>query len=148
MLFDTAYVSFYKGIGALAGCCLAGPADVMAEAAEWRARMGGTLFGWLAYVLKNLHNFAGPLFAVSLAIVFFTFLKETGGYPGRPWGEAASAWTKEVDGWSTESCERALELLLQTDIALKDSTVSDAEQTMMSLTLALCALRPRGRKAA
>ena len=44
-LFDTAYVSFYKGIGALAGCCLAGPADVMAEAAEWRDRMGGTLFG-------------------------------------------------------------------------------------------------------
>ena len=44
-LFDTAYVSFYKGIGALAGCCLAGPADVVAEAAEWRRRMGGTLFG-------------------------------------------------------------------------------------------------------
>ena len=38
--------------------------------------MGGTLFGWLAYALKNLHNFAGPLFAVSLAIVFFTFLKD------------------------------------------------------------------------
>ncbi len=44
-LFDTAYVSFYKGIGALAGCCLAGPADVVAEVAEWRRRMGGTLFG-------------------------------------------------------------------------------------------------------
>ena len=44
-LFDTAYVSFYKGIGALAGCCLAGPVDVVAEAAEWRQRMGGTLFG-------------------------------------------------------------------------------------------------------
>ncbi len=38
--------------------------------------MGGTLFGWLAYALKNLHNFAGPLFAVSLAIVFFTFLRD------------------------------------------------------------------------
>jgi threonine aldolase len=44
-LFDTAYVSFYKGIGALAGCCLAGPEDVVAEVREWRARMGGTLFG-------------------------------------------------------------------------------------------------------
>ncbi len=38
--------------------------------------MGGTLFGWLSYALKSLHNFAGPLFAVSLAIVFFTFLKD------------------------------------------------------------------------
>jgi threonine aldolase len=44
-LFDTTYVSFYKGIGALAGCCLAGPADVVAEVREWRRRMGGTLFG-------------------------------------------------------------------------------------------------------
>ncbi len=44
-LFDTTYVSFYKGIGALAGCCVAGPADVVAEVREWRHRMGGTLFG-------------------------------------------------------------------------------------------------------
>ena len=38
--------------------------------------MGGTLFGWLTYVLKNMHNFAGPLFAVSLVVVFFTFLRD------------------------------------------------------------------------
>jgi formate dehydrogenase subunit gamma len=38
--------------------------------------MGGTLFGGLTYVLKNLHNFAGPVFAVSLVIVFFTFVKD------------------------------------------------------------------------
>jgi threonine aldolase len=38
-------VSFYKGIGALAGCCVAGPADVLAEVREWRHRMGGTLYG-------------------------------------------------------------------------------------------------------
>ena len=38
--------------------------------------IGGTLFGWLTYALKNLHNFAGPLFAVSLVVVFFTFLKD------------------------------------------------------------------------
>lgn len=38
--------------------------------------MGGTLFGWLTYALKNLHNFAGPLFAVSLAVVFGTFLRD------------------------------------------------------------------------
>lgn len=43
--FDTVYVSFYKGIGALAGCCVAGPADVVTEVREWRRRMGGTLFG-------------------------------------------------------------------------------------------------------
>jgi threonine aldolase len=44
-LFDTVYVSFYKGIGALPGCCVAGPADVITEVREWRRRMGGTLHG-------------------------------------------------------------------------------------------------------
>jgi threonine aldolase len=39
--FDTAYVSFYKDIGALAGAALAGPDDVIAEAREWRLRHGG-----------------------------------------------------------------------------------------------------------
>lgn len=37
---------------------------------------GGQLFGWLAYALKNIHNFVGPLFVVSVVIVFFTFLKD------------------------------------------------------------------------
>jgi threonine aldolase len=44
-LFDTVYVSFYKAVGALPGCCVAGPADVVGEVREWRRRMGGTLFG-------------------------------------------------------------------------------------------------------
>ncbi|HLX22733.1 MAG TPA: beta-eliminating lyase-related protein, partial [Usitatibacter sp.] len=44
-LFDTVYVSFYKGIGALPGCCLAGEEDVIDEARAWRKRHGGTLFG-------------------------------------------------------------------------------------------------------
>ncbi|HBH37147.1 MAG TPA: formate dehydrogenase subunit gamma [Curvibacter sp.] len=38
--------------------------------------IGGTLFGWLTYVLKNLHNFAGPVFAVSLVVVFVTFVRD------------------------------------------------------------------------
>ncbi len=38
--------------------------------------IGGALFGWLTFALKNLHNFAGPLFAVSLLVVFFTFLRD------------------------------------------------------------------------
>jgi len=38
--------------------------------------IGDTLFGWITYLLKNAHNFAGPVFAVSLTIVFFTFLKD------------------------------------------------------------------------
>ena len=38
--------------------------------------VGHTLFGWLTYALKTAHNFAGPLFAVSLVIVFVTFVRD------------------------------------------------------------------------
>ena len=44
-LFDTVYVSFYKGIGALPGCCVAGSEQDVAEVREWRRRLGGTLYG-------------------------------------------------------------------------------------------------------
>ncbi len=74
---------------------------------------------------------------------YFAFLKETGGYPGRPWGEAASAWTKVTEIWSAAACDRALVLLLEADQALKDTTVSNAEQILMSLVLGLCANRRR-----
>jgi threonine aldolase len=42
-LFDTVYVSFYKGLGAMAGAVLAGDADVIAEARVWQHRHGGRL---------------------------------------------------------------------------------------------------------
>jgi threonine aldolase len=42
--FDSAYVSFYKVIGALPGCCVAGAAPFVAELREWRQRMGGTQY--------------------------------------------------------------------------------------------------------
>ena len=74
---------------------------------------------------------------------YFAFLKETGGYPGRPWGEAASAWTKVIDHWSAAACEAAMDRLLDADMALKDTTVSNAEQILMSLVLSLCAVRSR-----
>jgi len=38
--------------------------------------IGSTLFGWLSFVLKNAHNFAGPLFAISLLIVIVTFMRD------------------------------------------------------------------------
>lgn len=62
---------------AIAFCILAISGVVMAFGKFFMLPvMGGTLYGWLTYVLKNMHNFAGPLFAVSLVIVFFTFLRD------------------------------------------------------------------------
>ena len=38
--------------------------------------LGSTLFGWMSYALKTVHNFVGPLFAVSLVIVLVTFVRD------------------------------------------------------------------------
>ena len=38
--------------------------------------LGATLFGWLSYALKNLHNFAGPLFAVALLVFIVTYIRD------------------------------------------------------------------------
>lgn len=41
--FDSAYVSFYKGLNAIAGAALAGDAGFVAEARLWQHRLGGRL---------------------------------------------------------------------------------------------------------
>jgi threonine aldolase len=51
-LFDSVYVSFYKGIGGIAGAALAGPADLVAESRVWQRRHGGNLVSLYPYVLS------------------------------------------------------------------------------------------------
>jgi threonine aldolase len=53
-LFDSVYVSFYKGLGAVSGSCLAGERDLIAEAREWRHRHGGTMFALWPYAASAL----------------------------------------------------------------------------------------------
>jgi threonine aldolase len=52
--FDSIYVSFYKGLEALAGAAVAGPEDVVDEARRWRKRMGGTLFHLTPFAVSAL----------------------------------------------------------------------------------------------
>ena len=53
-LFDSVYVSFYKGLRAMAGAAVACDEDVAGELRAWRQRMGGTLFGMTPYALSAL----------------------------------------------------------------------------------------------
>lgn len=50
-LFDSVYVSFYKGIGGIAGAILAGPKAFCAEARVWKRRYGGDLIGLYPYII-------------------------------------------------------------------------------------------------
>ena len=63
-LFDTVYVSLYKGLDGIGGSVLAGPAELIAQARVWRRRHGGTqvhLFAIVAGALPGLDRLAGRM---------------------------------------------------------------------------------------
>lgn len=56
-LFDSVYVSFYKGLGAVAGAMLAGEADFITEARVWQHRHGGRLVSLAPIALSAQRGF-------------------------------------------------------------------------------------------
>lgn len=50
--FDSVYVSFYKGIGGIAGAILAGPEEFMEKSKVWKRRHGGDLISLYPYVIS------------------------------------------------------------------------------------------------
>jgi threonine aldolase len=50
-LAGTVYVSFYKGLGGLAGAAVAGPEDLVAAARRWQRRLGGNVFTLMPYAV-------------------------------------------------------------------------------------------------
>jgi DNA polymerase-3 subunit delta len=78
---------------------------------------------------------------------YFDLLRETGAFTGRPWGSATAVWARAAERWHRESLDRALDSLLETDIALKESRVSSEEQLLSTLVLGLCAVDPQSAAA-
>ena len=60
-LFDSVYVSFYKGLGALAGAALAGDTEFVREARTWQHRYGGRLVTLLPLALSASLGFTRNL---------------------------------------------------------------------------------------
>jgi threonine aldolase len=53
-LADSVYVSFYKGLGGLAGCALVGSEDFLARATPWLTRHGATVWSNYPYALSAI----------------------------------------------------------------------------------------------
>ncbi|WP_019415753.1 low specificity L-threonine aldolase [Paenisporosarcina sp. TG20] len=56
-LFDTVYVSLYKGIGGIAGAILAGDKTFMQESKVWKRRLGGDLISLYPYIISANYYF-------------------------------------------------------------------------------------------
>jgi formate dehydrogenase subunit gamma len=71
---------------------------------------GYTLFAWLAILLKNLHNFVGPLFIVLTVLVIATYVKDNVPQPGdwlwiKKFGGLISG--EHVPSWRFNAAEKA-----------------------------------------
>ena len=78
---------------------------------------------------------------------YIGLLKESGAFPGRPWGEAVTAWARNTDRWAVPELDLALTALLSADVALKETRLSSDEQLLTSLVLTLCGTGPTRRAA-
>ncbi|GAM15867.1 threonine aldolase family protein [Mesobacillus selenatarsenatis] len=56
-LFDSVYLSFYKGIGGIAGAILAGEETFISESKVWKRRYGGDLISLYPYIISAEHYF-------------------------------------------------------------------------------------------
>lgn len=56
-LFDSVYLSFYKGIGGIAGAILAGEENFIAKSKVWKRRYGGDLISLYPYIISADHYF-------------------------------------------------------------------------------------------
>jgi threonine aldolase len=149
-LFDTVYVSFYKGIGALPGCCVAGPADVAAEVREWRKRMGGTLFGlWpsaasalscLRRRLPLMPEYLGHARAIAAALGGLAGVRVVPDPPQVPMMHLLLATTQE--GFRTAAQKLAVEQRVW--VRPKAGTTADPGVQRLELSVgdATCALTP------
>jgi threonine aldolase len=60
-LADSVYVSFYKGIGGLAGCVLAGERHFLDAVETWKSRQGGTVYTSFPLVIAATEGLARHL---------------------------------------------------------------------------------------
>ena len=70
---------------------------------------------------------------------YLGLIRQTRLYPWRSWGDAARAWARWAPEWTVEACDRAVDVLLDADIALKESRVSSEDQVLATAVLAVCA---------
>ena len=75
-----------------------------------------------------------------------SMIKESGGYPGRSWTEAAQAWITAAPKWPTDHLFSAAIALHWADRALKESGRTTEEGILQSAILAMC--QTKGRSAA
>jgi DNA polymerase-3 subunit delta len=107
-------------------------------------KMGGVPLVMALTAQMLAHGYGAALRAAgtssrALESEYWKFLKSGGGVmTGRPWGDAVKAWVRDVEQWDVRAVDRALALLYDADIALKDTRVSSEDRVIATTILAIC----------
>ncbi len=64
-LFDSVYVSLYKGLGGMSGAVLAGNAEFLTQCAVWRERLGSNMWSACPALITALHGMDQNLHHIS-----------------------------------------------------------------------------------
>jgi threonine aldolase len=119
-LFDSVYVSFYKGLRAMAGAAVVCDEDLATELRAWRQRMGGTLFGMTPYALSALVGLRDELPHVGDAVAWAAaFAKELvdRGFRLQPDPPHTNTFLLFVDGDPDVISERVVEFMEKEKVA-------------------------------
>ena len=101
-LADTVYVSFYKGLGGIAGAALAGDAETVAAARVWIGRAGATLFRMYPYAIAAREGLRTELPRMpqyhARAVELAAALRDVPGVAVSPDPPACNAFVVHLDG--------------------------------------------------
>ncbi len=101
-LADTVYVSFYKGLGGIAGAALAGDAQTIAAARIWIGRAGATLFRMYPYAIAAREGLRTELPLMpqyhARAVELAAALRDVPGVAVSPDPPACNAFVVHLDG--------------------------------------------------
>jgi threonine aldolase len=118
-LADSVYVSFYKGLGGLAGACLAGDAAFVDEARRWRKRMGGTLFHLTPYAVLALAGLREHVPRMGEYVAWARTLSErltAAGVQVHPEPPHTNTFELFVEGDADDVNERAIDFMRRTGV--------------------------------
>ena len=125
--FDSLYVSFYKGLGGLAGGALAGPEDIVEEVRLWQRRCGGRLhrlFPYIAAAMQGLDERLPRMAAYhEKAKSIAAALAALPGIGVAPDPPQANAFQVTIETGGTDLMAAALEVAAESGFWLFESTL-------------------------
>jgi threonine aldolase len=126
-LFDSVYVSFYKGLGGISGAMLLGDEDFIAEAKIWQRRMGGSLVQLFPMIVSAkmgmVHNLPKMAEYYNKAITIAQALNEMPVFETNPKVPQSNMFHLFIKGSEEDIIKAHLEIAKKTEIWLINNTM-------------------------